>query len=102
MVAIEGDLATDGYAPFVEAFEKSVGRKTAIDAETFAELVSPEHFVAVRTRFGGPAPEPLNAALESYEAQSRNFAERMTRNAERKAKAARELNERFAALMEQA
>lgn len=102
VVAIEGDLATDGYAPFVEAFEKSVGRKTAIDAETFAELVSPEHFVAVRTRFGGPAPEPLNAALESYEAQSRNFAERMTRNAERKAKAARELDERFAALMEQA
>lgn len=102
VVAFEGDLATGGYAPFVEAFEKSVGRKTTIDADTFAELVSPEHFVAVRTRFGGPAPEPLDAALGSYEAQSRSLAERMTRNAERKAKAASELNERFAALMEQA
>src|SRR5690554_6148901 len=65
VVAFEGDLATGGYAPFVEAFEKSVRRKTTIDADTFAELVSPEHFVAVRTRFGGPAPEPLDAALGS-------------------------------------
>jgi len=102
VVAADGDLATDGYPAFVDAFEKSTGRKTTIDAETFAELVSPEHFVAVRTRFGGPAPEPLNAALEGYRNTARDFAERAGRNAARRDEAARELNARFAALMEQA
>jgi len=102
VVAADGDLATNGYPAFIEAFEKSTGRKTLIDAETFAELVSPEHFVAVRTRFGGPAPEPLAAALESYRQQARDFAERAERNAERRTRAAHELSEKFAALMEQA
>ena len=55
----DGDLPVDGYAPFLAAFEKATGRKPAIDAALFAELVSPEHFVAVRDRFGGPAPAPL-------------------------------------------
>ncbi|NMA96688.1 MAG: argininosuccinate lyase, partial [Phyllobacteriaceae bacterium] len=53
VVAMGGDLGRDGYAPFAEAFEKATGRKTALDPNTYAELVSPEYFVAVRTRYGG-------------------------------------------------
>ena len=58
VVAMGGDLVSDGYAPFRAAFEQATGRVSTLDEATFAELVSPEYFVSVRTRFGGPAPEP--------------------------------------------
>ena len=35
----------------------------------FAEIVSPEHFIAVRGRFGGPVPQALEAALAGYRRQ---------------------------------
>ena len=39
---------------------RALGRKAAIGRPgAFAEMVSPEHFVAVRDRFGGPAPAAL-------------------------------------------
>ncbi|MET3900074.1 argininosuccinate lyase [Devosia sp. UYZn731] len=99
VVAIDGDLPVDGFAPFLAAFEKATGRKTAIDATLFAELVSPEHFVAVRNRFGGPAPEPLAAAIAGYRTQSAEFGARMQRHAVAEAAAASELNNKFSALV---
>ncbi|WP_309086482.1 argininosuccinate lyase [Chelativorans sp.] len=102
VVAMDGDLSADGYPTFTKAFAEATGRQTKIDEKTFAELVSPEHFVAVRTRFGGPAPEPLAAALKGYGHEAEAFARYAVRNAERKANAARELDARFAALMERA
>ncbi|MDB5538137.1 MAG: argH, partial [Devosia sp.] len=99
VVAIDGDLPVDGFAPFLAAFEKATGRKTAIDATLFAELVSPEHFVAVRNRFGGPAPEPLAAAIVGYRAQSAEFGAGMQRHAKAEASAASELNNKFSALV---
>lgn len=98
VVASGGDLVADGYAPFLDAFEKSTGRKTAINAATFAELVSPEYFVAVRTRFGGPAPAPLEAALAGYQTQGREFAARLQTLVQREAAAAHQLKQRFDAL----
>src|SRR5690606_17970002 len=56
VVAMGGDLGRDGYAPFADAFEKATGRKSGLDQASFAEIVSPEYFVSVRTRYGGPAP----------------------------------------------
>ncbi|WP_163270375.1 argininosuccinate lyase [Chelativorans alearense] len=100
VVAIDGDLAADGYAAFAEAFARATGRATTIDEKTFAELVSPEHFVAVRTRFGGPAPEPLGNALAGYGERARGFAARAREDAERQAEAARRLQEKFTALTE--
>ncbi|QDZ12631.1 argininosuccinate lyase [Devosia ginsengisoli] len=98
VVAMGGDLVSDGYTPFTQAFEKATGHASALDQATFAELVSPEYFVAVRTRYGGPAPEPLNAAIDGYKHQAAELAARHDNLLERQAKAARLLQERFDAL----
>lgn len=98
VVAIGGDLVSDGYAPFTEAFEKATGRKSNLDEAVFAELVSPEYFVSVRTRFGGPAPEPLAAAFAGYRQQAADFSAQHQNLLRRQADAARMLKERFDAL----
>ena len=98
VVAMDGDLPVDGYAPFVAAFEKATGRATSIDAATFAELVSPEYFVAVRTRFGGPAPEPLGQAIAGYRDRAAQFGARHTELLRRQSAAAQLLKQRFEAL----
>jgi argininosuccinate lyase len=66
VVAARGNLVDDGYTPFAQGFETAAGRKSGIDADRFAQIVSPEHFVAIRDRFGGPAPAALDAALDTY------------------------------------
>ncbi|WP_172125873.1 MULTISPECIES: argininosuccinate lyase [unclassified Devosia] len=98
VVAAGGDLAGDGYAPFLAAFEHATGRKSALDAAAFAEIVSPEYFVAVRTRFGGPAPEPLQAAITDYKKDAAALAAQHQTILRRQDEAARMLNERFDAL----
>jgi len=98
VVATDGDLVSDGYGPFVAAFETATSRKTALDAAAFAEIVSPEYFVAVRTRFGGPAPEPLQAAISGYKEDAAKLVADHHTILRRQADAARMLNERFNAL----
>ena len=93
-----GDLVSDGYAPFRAAFEQATGRVSTLDEATFAELVSPEYFVSVRTRFGGPAPEPLNAAIAGYRQDATRLAETHDNLLRRQADAARLLKTRFDAL----
>ncbi len=102
VVASGGDLQSDGYAPFLAAFEKATGRPASIDATLFAELVSPEYFVAVRTRFGGPAPAPLAAAIAGYREQAAAFADAHTQLLQRAQTAAHTLKQRFEALKETA
>jgi argininosuccinate lyase len=102
VVAADGDLPIDGYAPFLAAFEYATGRKPDIGATLFAELVSPEHFVAVRSRFGGPAPEPLAAALACYTRLAAAFHARLDTAARAEANAAEQLQQRFSALMGEA
>jgi argininosuccinate lyase len=98
VVVADGDLPVDGYAPFVAAFERAVGRVSAIDAAGFSELVSPEHFIAVRTRLGGPGAAPMATALASYRARSAAFAEMARASAATQAQAEAERNFRFDAL----
>lgn len=100
VVASGGALETDGYAPFQAAFEKATGKQTTIDAATFAELVSPEYFIAVRTRFGGPAPEPLDEAIAAYRHTGRALAERFAGLLNRQQAARAALSTRFNALKE--
>jgi len=102
VVAVGGDLATDGFAPFIETFQKSAGRGTTIDQAEFARLVSPEHFVEVRQRFGGPAPAPLNAAIASYRSAATHFADAASAQAQHEADAARMLHTKFSALLGEA
>ncbi|ODT79499.1 MAG: argininosuccinate lyase [Pelagibacterium sp. SCN 64-44] len=98
VVAMGGDLMSDGYAPFVAAFEKATGRASALHEATFAELVSPEYFVSVRTRYGGPAPKPMLAAIAGYKADAERMADQFQHLLRRQSDAARLLKERFDAL----
>lgn len=100
VVAMGGDLVSDGFAPFTDAFEKATGRHSALDKASFAEIVSPEYFVSVRTRFGGPAPEPLNAAIAGYRRDAARLADTHGKILRRHVDAARMLKERFGALKE--
>lgn len=63
-------------------------------------LVSPEHFIAVRNRFGGPAPEPMHEALAAYRDRAAAFANLANTQSADEAKATRELNDKFQALVE--
>jgi len=98
VVASKGDLPNDGYQPFLSAFEHSAGRKPSVDLEKFREIVSPEHFVKVRDRFGGPAPEPMQAALVAYRERLAAMEAEAEKAAAHEAKAAADLHERFTAL----
>ncbi len=99
VVAAKGSLTDDGFEPFLKAFEELTGRKPTIDLAKFKEIVSPEHFVAVRARFGGPAPEPMAEALKSYRDRLAAFEEQARDAAAKEAAAAAELQEKFTALM---
>jgi len=98
VVAIDGDLPRDGYAPFVSAFQQHVGRAPALTAQEFATAVSPEHFVAVRERFGGPGPQALGAALAGYRSKLQAAQTSANDIAARETAARRELDAAFASL----
>lgn len=98
VVAAKGSLTDDGYEPFLKAFEHLTGRKPSVDLAKFTEIVSPEHFVAVRGRFGGPAPEPMQAALASYREKLTAFEAQAKKAVEHEAAAAAELKKKFTAL----
>jgi argininosuccinate lyase len=98
VVAADGDLVRDGHEPFRAAFVDAVGREPGLDAGRFAEVVSPEYFVAVRARFGGPAPAPLAEAIAGYRGALADFRARNSRNSEQDRAATAGLSRRFAAL----
>ena len=56
----------NGYNAFREAFEDHTDRRTNLSEEAYKLAVSPENFIAVRTRYGGPAEVPMNIALSGY------------------------------------
>ncbi|WP_371170864.1 argininosuccinate lyase [Aliiroseovarius sp. 2305UL8-7] len=60
---------TQGYAECAKAFNAEIGRNLSMSEAQFAIATSAEHFVAVRDRFGGPAPAALDGALMTYSAQ---------------------------------
>lgn len=56
----------EGYIAFSIAFENEAGRASQLSEAAFQNAVSLENFIAVRTRYGGPAAEPMSEAFESY------------------------------------
>lgn len=98
VVAMDGDLSDDGYAPFVAAFEEATGRAPAIDPESFKAVVSAENFVAVRERFGGPGEKALEAAIAGYRRDEAAFAARSEERMRRETDAAKELDQKIAEL----
>ena len=95
VVATDGALGTDGYGPFRNAFADHAGRETALDEEAFREIVSPDYFVAVRKRYGGPAEEPLDAAIAGYRDSLSAFQNQADALAARLEAAADERGNRF-------
>jgi len=59
-------LSAGGFDPFKAAFAARTDRSSSLDAAAFDTAVSPENFVAVRDRFGGPSPRALDEALAVY------------------------------------
>jgi argininosuccinate lyase len=87
-----------GYTPFSSAFQEIVGGPTKLSESEFKEFVSPEYFIAVRDRFGGPAPAALAASIARYRQRLTGFEAGMRVTAAREAAAARALDAAFAKL----
>ncbi len=68
-VIAEGCALGAGYGDFAAAFRAETGRDPGLSEEEFAQATSLDGFIARRDRFGGPAPAPMNAALEGYAAR---------------------------------
>jgi argininosuccinate lyase len=69
MLARGERFATVAHAAFVEAFRAVAGRPPRLGEAELRRYTTPEHFVAVRTLPGGPAPGPLGASLARYRAE---------------------------------
>ncbi len=95
VIAKDGALESDGYLPFLASFEAIAGRKTRIGGEEFAKIVSAEHFIAVRDRPGGPAPQALAEALGTYRGLLDSLVGIARENARREAWEARQLADAF-------
>jgi argininosuccinate lyase len=73
VIAAEQPLRA-GFLAFAEAFRAETGRAPSLGPAAYAEAVSPARFVALRARYGGPAPEPMEAALAAYSAEASALA----------------------------
>lgn len=100
VVAAKTSLTEGGFAPFRTAFAHHTGRESALDAAAFAEIVSPGHFVAVRDRFGGPAPAPMAEALAAYSDTLAALDARAQSRLDHEARASAALDAAFTALLE--
>jgi argininosuccinate lyase len=98
VVSQNGSLADDGYEPFQAAFSEVARRSTNVDRPAFAEIVSPEYFVSVRDRPGGPAPRALGEALSSYQARLKALRDTAAAHVRREAAAKQSLANAFGRL----
>jgi argininosuccinate lyase len=54
------------YPVFEEIFAAAIGRPAKLGEADFRRFTTPEHFIAMRTMQGGPAPAPLAASFARY------------------------------------
>jgi argininosuccinate lyase len=57
------------FSAFQEIFAAVLGRPAQLSEADFRRFTTPEHFIAMRTMLGGPAPAPLDASLRRYRAE---------------------------------
>ena len=54
------------FAEFEALFTAAIGRPSQLSEADFRRFTTPEHFIAMRTMQGGPAPAPLAASFARY------------------------------------
>jgi len=54
------------FAEFEALFTAAIGRPPRLSEPDFRRFTTPEHFIAMRTMQGGPAPAPLAASFARY------------------------------------
>ena len=59
-------LSSMPFSAFQEIFAAAIGRPAQLSEADFRRFTTPEHFISMRTMFGGPAPTPLDASLRRY------------------------------------
>ena len=59
-------LSTIAFSEFQQIFAAAIGRPAGLTEADFRRFTTPEHFIAVRTMEGGPAPAPLAASFARY------------------------------------
>ena len=69
MLARGERFPTVPHAAFAEAFAAVAGRAARLAEPELRRYTTPEHFVAVRTLPGGPAPGPLAESFARYRAE---------------------------------
>ena len=59
-------LSTISFTEFETIFTSTIARAPRLSESDFRRFTTPEHFIAIRTMQGGPAPAPLEASLARY------------------------------------
>ncbi len=95
VIAQGGGLSGLGFEAFKGFFQDATGRQTQLTARDFARFISPEHFVGVRERPGGPGPKALATSLAGYRQSLDQQAAALTADRERR-QAANSLRRRLA------
>lgn len=98
-VIARGVSLGQGFDAFSQAFIAHTGREPKLDVAAFALTVSPENFIAVRDRFGGPAPNCIDDALREYEYELGECSQINQLRVDRATKAAELLDKAFDALL---
>ena len=62
-------VSTLRFSTFEEIFASAIGRPPKLGEADFRRFTTPEHFIAMRTMQGGPAPAPLAASFARYRAE---------------------------------
>jgi argininosuccinate lyase len=85
-------LASVDFATFAAIFAARAGRSPSLAESRFREIVTPEHFIAVRTLPGGPALEAVTESLALYRDAAARVRTRLASHAAAQAEAAASLN----------
>lgn len=99
-VIAKGQPLREGFAAFASAFETIAARAPTLTKPEFTEAVSARQFVNNRTRTGGPAPAPMDAALSDYATELDRLTARRTARSQRHAEATARLTAAFDDLKE--
>jgi argininosuccinate lyase len=99
-VIAAGKPLSEGFADCAAAFNKETERDLAMNETQFAVATSPENFVAVRNRTGGPAPEALATALAEYSSALSAISDQCATRKNRQSKAGSDLDVAFNSLLE--